>query len=169
MEEFPEKKKAGILLKKSEKNSTATRIKLVLSEEARRDLKGIQDYISDEQESPIAAVKVIEKILDTRIRNISGGELRYLEIKLLINMETKYLLLDEPFNRVSPILIEDIKRLILESSPGKGIILTDHAYRDVLSIATRIYIMQNGSIKEIADKSELAHFGYVPDETENSP
>ena len=36
----------------------------VLSSEARRDLKIIQDYIADEQESPQAALKVIEAILD---------------------------------------------------------------------------------------------------------
>ena len=39
-------------------------LKPLLSAEARRDLKDIQDYISDEQESPITAVRVIEKILD---------------------------------------------------------------------------------------------------------
>ena len=36
----------------------------VLSAEARRDLKSIQDYISEEQESPQTALKVIESILD---------------------------------------------------------------------------------------------------------
>jgi len=51
-------------LKKSEKNSSVTIIKPDLSAEARRDLKGIQDYISEEQERPLTAVKVIEKILD---------------------------------------------------------------------------------------------------------
>jgi addiction module RelE/StbE family toxin len=39
-------------------------IKLDFSAEARRDLKGIQDYIADELESPQTALKVIEKILD---------------------------------------------------------------------------------------------------------
>ena len=37
-------------MKKSEKNSQA--LTPSLSTEARRDLKGIQNYISDEQESP---------------------------------------------------------------------------------------------------------------------
>jgi len=49
-------------LKKSGKNSAA--IKPVLSAEARRDLKDIQNYISNEQESPLTAVKVIEKIIE---------------------------------------------------------------------------------------------------------
>jgi plasmid stabilization system protein ParE len=43
--------------------------KPVISAEARRDLKGIQEYIANEQESPQAALKVIEKILD-RIENL---------------------------------------------------------------------------------------------------
>jgi plasmid stabilization system protein ParE len=37
---------------------------IVLSAEARRDLKDIQAYIANEQESPQNALKVIEKILD---------------------------------------------------------------------------------------------------------
>ena len=47
-------------MKKSEKNLAT----LSLSAQARRDLKGIQDYISDDQESPLSAIKVIDKILD---------------------------------------------------------------------------------------------------------
>jgi len=48
-------------LKRSEKNSVLTPS---LSAEARRDLKNIQDYISDEKESPLTALNVIEKILN---------------------------------------------------------------------------------------------------------
>jgi plasmid stabilization system protein ParE len=40
-----------------------------LSAEARRDLKEIQAYISEEQESPQTALQVIENILD-RIENL---------------------------------------------------------------------------------------------------
>ena len=35
-----------------------------LSTEAKKDLKNIQDYIAEEKESPQAALKVIENILD---------------------------------------------------------------------------------------------------------
>ena len=55
-------------MKKSEKNSAIT-IKPVLSSESRRDLKDIQNFISNEQESPQTALKVIEKILD-KIENL---------------------------------------------------------------------------------------------------
>ena len=48
-------------MKNSERNSVLT---LSLSAEARRDLKSIQDYLAVEKESPLTALKVIEKILD---------------------------------------------------------------------------------------------------------
>ena len=44
---------------------------LVFSAEARRDLKDIQKYISNEQESPQAALKVVENILERIERLIS--------------------------------------------------------------------------------------------------
>ena len=47
-------------MRKLEKNLAKVMPRLVLSAEARRDLKGIQDYIGDEQESPQNALKVIE-------------------------------------------------------------------------------------------------------------
>ena len=74
-------------MKKSEKNSST--VKPSLSAEARRDLKGIQDYITNEQESPLAAVKVVEKILD-RIEDLldfpNTGTLLYPKV----NFPTSY-------------------------------------------------------------------------------
>ena len=43
----------------------------VLSSEARRDLKAIQDYITENQESPQTALRVIENILDRIERLLS--------------------------------------------------------------------------------------------------
>jgi len=51
-------------LKKSGKNSAFKCHTPSLSAEARQDLRNIQKYLSEEKESPITALKVIEKILD---------------------------------------------------------------------------------------------------------
>ena len=55
-------------MKKLKKNS-ALPVRLVLSDETKRDLKQIQDYIANEKESPQTALKVIERILD-KIENL---------------------------------------------------------------------------------------------------
>jgi ABC-type lipopolysaccharide export system ATPase subunit len=124
----------------------------------------INMYFKRNKTKDITNDKTIKKIINTKIRNLSGGEVRYLEIKLLLGLESKFLLLDEPFNGVSPILIEKIKKMIVENSSNKGIILTDHDYRNVLSITNKIYILKNGHIKELKDKDELMYYGYIPDE-----
>ena len=106
--------------------------------------------------------KIIQKIIKTRVKNISGGELRYLETILLMNLETDFILLDEPFNGVSPIIVEEIKKLIKENTKSKGFIITDHDYRNVLDVSNRIYLMRSGCIKEIKNKDELKDYGYIP-------
>jgi len=107
----------------------------------------------------------IQNILNTRVKHLSGGEIRYLEFKLIMNMDSKYVMLDEPFNHVSPILTDEIKKSILENSLSKGIILTDHDYRNVLSIANRIFILVNGGIKELEKKEDLVYYGYIPEKS----
>jgi ABC-type multidrug transport system ATPase subunit len=121
-------------------------------------------YFDKDKAKDIINDKMIKTIANTRIRNLSGGELRYLEIKLLLHMESKYLLLDEPFSGASPKLIEEIKKMIADNSLQKGIILTDHDYRNVLSIAKKIYLLKNGCVKELTDKNELVYYGYIPAE-----
>ena len=105
--------------------------------------------------------KIVKKIYKTKVKNISGGELRYLETLLLMNMDSDFILLDEPFNGVSPIIAGEIKKIIVEKSKNKDIILTDHDYRNVLSVSNKIYLMKNGSIKELKNNEELVEYGYV--------
>ena len=103
-------------------------------------------------------------MIKTKTGKLSGGEIRYLEVKLLMYLESNFVLLDEPFNGVSPILVEEMKKLIIKYSSKKGIILTDHDYRNVISVANKIYLLINGSIKEMKSKDELIKYGYLPNE-----
>ena len=104
----------------------------------------------------------MKKLNTSKISYLSGGELRYLEIKLLLYTDCKFILLDEPFNGVSPILVGEIKKLILKTSEFKGIILTDHDYRNVLDVANQFCLIYDGGIKRIDDKEELVRWGYIP-------
>ena len=64
-------------------------LKPVLSAEARRDLKNIQDFIADKQESPQTALRVIENILDRIERLLSfPGSGTLLSPK--VNFQTNY-------------------------------------------------------------------------------
>jgi len=119
-------------------------------------------YFGRDKAKIIANDETVERIANAKIKNLSGGELRYLEVKLLANLNAKYLLLDEPFNGLSPIMIEGLKKIILKTASTKGVILSDHDYRSVLSIANKIYVLKDGHVKKIEDEMELIRYGYVP-------
>ena len=72
------------------------------------------------------------------------------------------MLLDGPFNGITPVYKEEIKELIQEQSKNKGFIITDHDYRNILDIATRVIMIHDGGTKQIKVKSELVQWGYVP-------
>jgi lipopolysaccharide export system ATP-binding protein len=106
---------------------------------------------------------VLSRVLDTRIRFLSGGESRYFEVKLILNLNSQFVFLDEPFNGISPIHVDLIKQLILDKSSEKGIVLTDHDYRNVLEVANKYYLLFDGGIKKIKTKQDLIEWGYIPD------
>ncbi len=110
---------------------------------------------------PFLKDKVLSHLLKTKIADLSGGELKYLEIKILLNSDSKFVLLDEPFNGISPILIEKIKEQIKIHSKTKGILLTDHQYQNVLEISTQNFLIHEGALKKIKNKSELVRWGYI--------
>ena len=124
--------------------------------------KIVELYLGKSKKVNFLEDPVLSELKTNKIAQISGGELRYLEIKLLLHLESKFVLLDEPFNGVSPLLIEKIKKMILEMSKFKGIILTDHDYRNVLNVANRFCLIYDGGIKTITDKQELVRWGYIP-------
>jgi lipopolysaccharide export system ATP-binding protein len=108
--------------------------------------------------------EVLSKVLETKIGNLSGGESRYLEVKLILNLDTLFVLLDEPFNGISPVHVDLIKKMIIDNSLKKGIILTDHDYRNVLDVANKYYLLFDGGLKSVKTKQDLIDWGYVPDE-----
>ena len=104
----------------------------------------------------------ISRLYKNKINSLSGGELRYLEIKLLLNLPSKFVLLDEPFNGVSPLMIEKLKDMIKFHSATKGIILTDHDYNNVLDVANKYCLIYDGGIKVIENKYDLVRWKYLP-------
>ncbi|MFV8341380.1 ATP-binding cassette domain-containing protein [Flavobacterium sp. XS2P39] len=123
--------------------------------------KTIELSISKDKLQEFYADDIIATILNKKIRNLSGGELRYLEIKLVLNNASKFVLLDEPYNGLSPIMIEKINGLIAEMSVAKGIVITDHNYENVIEVSTKLALMKEGKLHHINDKNELIERGYL--------
>lgn len=101
--------------------------------------------------------EILRRIQSQRVRSLSGGELRYLEVRLVLSLDRKYILLDEPFTGVEPIIIEMMSELILqEARRGKGILLTDQCYNYVIDLADDTYLIASGQCK-LLSKAQNIH------------
>lgn len=98
---------------------------------------------------------------NSKINELSSGELRVIETYLILNSGKKIILLDEPFSFVAPIYVEKFKKLILEKKNDSAIIITDHFYREILSISDSTYLLKNGYSKLIQSKKDLENEGYI--------
>jgi lipopolysaccharide export system ATP-binding protein len=78
---------------------------------------------------------------------LSGGERRRVELARALASSPSFLLLDEPFTGIDPIVraeIQDIVRRLRED--GLGILITDHNVRETLEITDRAYIMYDARV-----------------------
>ncbi len=87
---------------------------------------------------------------------LSGGERRRLEITRALVTNPSFILLDEPFSGIDPIVVSEAQEIIKElKAKGLGILLTDHNVRETLSITDRAYLIADGRILISGTAEEL--------------
>jgi branched-chain amino acid transport system ATP-binding protein len=93
---------------------------------------------------------------------LSGGEQQMLATGRGLMSRPTLLLLDEPSMGLSPILVEEIFRIIVEiNKQGTSILLVEQNAQMALSIASRAYVLEtgrivlSGSAREIADNPQV--------------
>lgn len=101
--------------------------------------------------------------LESKIGHLSGGQQRLVATLLVVAGSDDFVMLDEPFSNVMPLHVESLKRLLLEVKSKKGILITDHYYRDVLDLADSVYLLNtNGSLLSLADpEQQLRDYNYI--------
>lgn len=98
---------------------------------------------------------------NTKLRKLSGGEYRIIEIYSILASKTKFCMLDEPFSQVMPIHIEKLKSIINEEKKTKGVIITDHLYKHVVDICDDLYVINFGKTYLTRDIKDLKTHGYI--------
>jgi len=99
----------------------------------------------------------IESLRNRSAETLSGGERRRVEITRALVARPAFLLLDEPFVGIDPIVVQDIQAIIRRlRERGIGILITDHSVRETLSVTDRAYIMYEGRILMSGRADELA-------------
>lgn len=109
----------------------------------------------------------IYHIRKAKAYSLSGGERRRVEITRALATEPRFMLLDEPFSGIDPIVVADIQNIIAQlKEQGIGIIITDHNVRETLKITDRAFIINEGEIlesgtPEVVARSERARKLYL--------
>ncbi|MBL8890498.1 MAG: LPS export ABC transporter ATP-binding protein [Planctomycetaceae bacterium] len=86
-------------------------------------------------------------IRSTISSQVSGGERRRLEIARCLVSHPKMIMLDEPFAGIDPITVQGIQEIIRQlADRGLGILITDHAAREILQITERTYVISEGEV-----------------------
>ncbi len=99
----------------------------------------------------------IEELAGRSADTLSGGERRRVEITRALVTSPSFLLLDEPFVGIDPIVVQDIQAIIRRLRERRiGILITDHSVRETLSVTDRAYIMYEGEILLSGSAQELA-------------
>lgn len=98
----------------------------------------------------------IAHLAKNKAYTLSGGERRRLEITRALVTNPSFILLDEPFSGIDPIVVSEAQEIIKElKEKGLGILLTDHNVRETLSITDRAYLIADGRILISGTAQEL--------------
>lgn len=95
------------------------------------------------------------------LKSLSGGNRRLVEVYIVLKAKSKFAMLDEPFSHLSPIMIEAIMELMNEEKKNKGLLITDHMFRNIIEISDSLYVLTGGKTHLTKAVEELEFLGYA--------
>jgi len=94
--------------------------------------------------------------------NLSGGQQQILAISRALMAKPKLVLMDEPSQGLAPLAVGEIADVVTEiNRSGITILLVEHNLRLGLSIAQRVYVLENGKISFEAKSTDLSQVEYA--------
>ena len=96
-------------------------------------------------DSLLKKVNLFEK-QNIKAKFLSGGEKRKTEILRSIILDSKFILLDEPFAGVDPISVEEIIKILKGFKKDIGIFISDHNFRDVMNVCDEVILLNQGEV-----------------------
>ncbi|MBX3589991.1 MAG: ABC transporter ATP-binding protein [Burkholderiaceae bacterium] len=92
----------------------------------------------------------------SRGTDLSGGEQQMLAIARALVRDPKIVLLDEPFEGLAPVIVQDLVRACRDlAQSGQTIVLVEQNLAATLALASRVYIVNNGHIVHEGPAAEL--------------
>jgi lipopolysaccharide export system ATP-binding protein len=96
-----------------------------------------------------------------KVKELSGGQSRFLQTYVILKAKSQFAILDEPFTHLMPLQIEKMVELILEEKPNKGLLITDHLYREIVDLSDELYVLADGKTHLIKELTAIEDLGYA--------
>ena len=108
-------------------------------------------WIKEEEELAERAYNVLkivklDKLWDRPAKELSGGQLKLLEIARALMTKPKLLIMDEPLAGVNPQLAKEILNILTELKKDVGIFVVEHRLDIVANYADYVYAMFMGKV-----------------------
>ena len=109
-----------------------------------KDIRGHQKENLDEE---LIKSWGIEKLMDKRMRTLSGGTRQKVSASLAFLFNPDVLILDEPTAGLDPVSSEILKdKIIKEKANNKLILITSHILSELDDLVTQVIYMQDGNL-----------------------
>lgn len=108
--------------------------------------RGTEGELGTKAAEMLAKVGLADRLNET-VSNLSGGELRMLEVARQLVRDPEILLLDEPTAGVDPSLQGKLSSILVDlRKEGRTLIVVEHNLHFLLRIADTVIVLQNGEL-----------------------
>lgn len=129
-------------------------------------VKNLREKPADD--SQLISLFKLEKFLDHKLSNLSGGTKQKVNIVLTFMFNSDLIILDEPTTGLDPVSLISLKAIIKkEKANGKTILITTHIMSFVDEIADEIIFLLDGkiyfkgSINDLKDQTEESNLEHA--------
>ena len=107
-----------------------------------------KDGIRDDLDGMLERFPILKEKANDRAGHLSGGQQEIVTVARGLMARPKLLVMDEPCQGLSPIMVKEIASIIRDiKSEGMTILLVEHNVSIALGVADKVYILQNGRMR----------------------
>ncbi len=131
---------------------------LMMGAFSRRD----KDGVAADLEHMFERFPILKEKANERAALLSGGQQEMVAVARGLMARPKLLVMDEPCQGLSPIMVKEIAGIIRDiHSDGMTILLVEHNVSIALGVADKVYILQNGTIRYEGNPDDFTEDEFV--------